>query len=208
MCRTDSQNHFQTLWGCFTLGSCVPRMALIEIGPRKQRETYETARSVQSNSVSEIRNQGNLDRRPDSVLDPSSLLAKFATVIQEWLLPGEAYENFPLLLRKVLKFQNTQKISTHPQTKVLAITLQGLNMWIFRKKRKRERKKKKTWPRNTWHKSHHSLQEITSGQPILMGLEGCQRKQPEWTCRSLPLVGLLQLGWDCWLLGLGFSRIN
>lgn len=143
MCRTDSQNHFQTLWGCFTLGSCVPRMALIEIGPRKQRETYETARSVQSNSVSEIRNQGNLDRRPDSVLDPSSLLAKFATVIQEWLLPGEAYENFPLLLRKVLKFQNTQKISTHPQTKVLAITLQGLNMWIFRKKRKRERKKKK-----------------------------------------------------------------
>lgn len=143
MCRTDSQNHFQTLRWRFTPGSCVPRMALIEIVPWKQRETYETARSVQNSSAWEIRNQGNLERRPDSVLDPSSLLAKTVTVIQEWLLPGEAFENLPLLLREVLKFQNTQKISTHPQTKALAIILQGLNMWIFRKKRKREEKKKK-----------------------------------------------------------------
>lgn len=45
------------------------------------------------------------------MLDPSSLLAKIVTVIQERMLPGEAFENLPLLLRKVLKFQNTRKVS-------------------------------------------------------------------------------------------------
>lgn len=42
------------------------------------------------------------------------------------------------------------------------------------------------------------MREIPSGQPIPMGLPGCQQAaQPERTRRSLPAAALLQPGWGC-----------